>query len=71
MQDWHVQYRKSEADHVEWFPTLERAIEAACGLIDNGYDVYGIGWGSLDDSISKDHIASIYGLWVRAKPHWK
>jgi hypothetical protein len=40
--DWHVQYRKGEADHVEWFPTPEHAIEAACVLIDNGCDVHGI-----------------------------
>jgi hypothetical protein len=47
--DWHVQYRKGEVDHVEWFPTPKQAIEAACGLIDNGCDVHGIGSGSLDE----------------------
>jgi len=52
--DWHVQYRY--------------AIEAACGLIDESCDVYGIGFGSLDDSIAKNQIARIYALWSRAKP---
>jgi hypothetical protein len=65
--DWHVQYRKNEAEHIGWFATPEEAIETACALIDDGYDVYGIGSGSLDDSIAKDQIARIYGFWVRAK----
>jgi hypothetical protein len=134
--DWHVQYRKGEADHVEWFPTPRTAIcygrcrqaqrrtafvamvfcairiqslilanacsiravpqrltifvcnsvaftcsppitrsgdaiEVACVLIDNGCDVHGIGFGSLDDSIAKDHIARVYALWVKPRPHSK
>src|SRR5271166_2000169 len=36
MPDWHVQYRRHEAEHIGWFPTPEFAIEAACGLIDDG-----------------------------------
>jgi hypothetical protein len=67
-RDWHVQYKKNEAEHVEWFATPEEAIEAACGLIDEGCDVFGIGAGSLDDSIAKDQIARIYGLWAKTKP---
>ena len=66
--DWHVQYRKDEAEHIRWFSTPEEAIDAACGLIDDGGDVYGIGSGSLDDSITKDQISRIYAIWVRAKP---
>jgi hypothetical protein len=31
----------------------------ACGLIDDGGDVYGIGSGTLDDSITKDQISRI------------
>ena len=44
--DWHVQYRKNKAEHIGWFPTPEEAIESACGLIDDGCEVYGIGLGS-------------------------
>ena len=69
--DWHVQYRRGEADHIECFPTPEQAIEAACSLIDNGCDVHSIGFESLDDSIAKDHIARIYALWVMARPNSK
>jgi hypothetical protein len=66
--DWHVQYRKCEAEHIGWFATPEEAIETACGLIDDGCNVFGIGSGSLDDSISKEQIARIYALWAKAKP---
>jgi hypothetical protein len=66
--DWHVQYRKSEAEHIGWFATPEEAIETACRLIDDGCDVHGIGSGSLDDSIAKDQISRIYDLWAKAKP---
>jgi hypothetical protein len=65
---WHVQYRKDAADHVDRHPTPEKAIEAACGLLDDGCDVYGIGTGPLSDSIGKDVIARIYAMWVKAKP---
>jgi hypothetical protein len=43
---WHVQYRKDATDHIERHPSPERAIESACHLIDEGYDVYGIGIGN-------------------------
>ena len=64
--DWHVRYRKNEAEHTGWFATPEEAIEDACGLIDDGCDVYGIGFGSLDDSIAADQIARVYTLWAKA-----
>ncbi len=40
---------------------------AACGLIDDGCDVYGIGTGPLSDTIGKDEMARIYAMWARAK----
>jgi hypothetical protein len=64
---WHVQYRNAEADHIVRRPSPEEAIEAACQLIDDGCDVYGIGTGSLTDSIAKNEIAKIYDFWVREK----
>ena len=65
--NWHVQYRRGTADHVVRHPTPERAIEAACRLIDDGCDVYGVGTGPLTDSIEKEQIARIYTMWARAK----
>jgi len=62
-RDWHVQYQENEAKHVAWFANPEAAIEAACDLMDDGCDVYGIGSGSLENSITKDCIARIYALW--------
>jgi hypothetical protein len=61
--DWHVQYRIAEAEHVVMHATPEAAIEAACRLMDEGRDVFGIGFGSLEDSIGKKEIARIYALW--------
>ena len=46
-------------------PSPELAIEAACQLMDDGCDVYGMGTGPLADSIAKDEIARIYAIWVR------
>ena len=66
--EWYVQYRQGQADRVEWFPTSELAIEAGCILIDKGCDVYGIGVGSLDDAVSRDHISRIYSLWAKLRP---
>jgi hypothetical protein len=39
------QYRKNGSDHVLRAPSPEAAIEAACRLIDEGSDVFGIGTG--------------------------
>jgi hypothetical protein len=64
---WHVQYRKDAIDHIERHPSPERAIESACRLIDDGFDVYGVGTGSLDDSIEREQIAQIYVMWAREK----
>jgi len=65
--EWHIQFRLDDADHIVWHLNPEDAIEAACLLIDDGYDVYGIGTGPLTDSIDEDQIARIYALWARAK----
>lgn len=64
---WHVQYRKNAVDHIDRHPTPQTAIEAACNLLDDGYDVYGIGTGPLTDSIDQDQVTRIYAIWVRAK----
>jgi hypothetical protein len=64
---WHVQYHKGATDHIERHPSPERAIEAACRLIDEGCDVYGVGTGPLTDSIDRDQIARIYAMWAREK----
>jgi hypothetical protein len=64
---WHIQYLGDGADLVVRYPSPEQAIEAACGLIDDGCDVYGIGTGPLTDSIERKQIARIYALWLRAK----
>jgi hypothetical protein len=64
---WHVQYRKDATDRIERHPSPEKAIEAACRLIDDGYDVYSVGTGPLTDSIEREQIARIYAMWARPK----
>ena len=65
---WFVRYKKSAEDHLERMSTPEHAIETACRLLDDGWEVYGIGTGPLTDSIEKEQIARIYDLWARARP---
>lgn len=64
---WHVQHARDAMDQIDWYPTQEEAIEAACRLIDLGRDVCGIGAGSLGDTITRDDIARIYAMWFRAR----
>jgi hypothetical protein len=64
---WHVQYSKDAIDHIARHPSPEKAIEAACRLMDDGCDVYGVGTGPLTDSIDKEQIARIYAMWERAR----
>jgi hypothetical protein len=65
--EWHVQYREGRIDRLAMFPSPETAIEAACRLMDDDRDVFGIGTGPLTDSIGKPEIARIYALWTRVK----
>jgi hypothetical protein len=60
--EWHVQYRCDARYYTARHTTPERAIEAACRLIDTGCDVYGIGAGPFTDSIDRDKISRIYAL---------
>jgi hypothetical protein len=69
--EWHIRYRKKEAEQIRWFATPEEAIETACGLTDNGCEVFEIGLGSLDNSISKEQIARIYDIWAKYKARSK
>jgi hypothetical protein len=62
---WHVQYRSGATDHLVQHPTPEAAIEAACHLIDDGCDVYGIGTGPLTDSIGRIEIGRIHAFWAK------
>jgi hypothetical protein len=65
---WHVQYRRDTMmEHITRHPSPEDAIEAACRLIEDGCDVFGIGTGPLSEAIERDQIARIYALWARAK----
>ena len=65
---WHVQYREDAIPRIAMHASPEQAIEAACGLIDDGCDVYGIGTGPLTDSVGQVEIARIYAIWAKAKP---
>ena len=48
--NWHVQYRKHEAEQIGWFATPEEAIETACDLINDGLQRF-------RDRLRKEQIA--------------
>jgi hypothetical protein len=64
---WHVQYKAGGSENVLGFPSAERAVEAACLLIDDGLQVLGIGTDELDPTIAEDEIARISAIWAREK----
>ena len=64
---WRVQYRDESGKSILAFRSPERAIEAACSLIDSGYQVLSIGSADPDDAISEIEIARIYAIWERGK----
>jgi len=66
---WHVQFTPPGGEaEIARCPSPERAIEKACGLIDAGCDVFGIGTGPLSDSIDRVQIQRIYRMWKVAQP---
>jgi len=65
---WHIKYRTGTADFVDRYPSPESAIEAACGLMDAGYEVYGVGTDSPADAIGRAEIDRIYALWKLEMP---
>jgi hypothetical protein len=65
--EWHVQFRRDAADHIDWHQNQEEAIDAACRLVDGGIDVFGLGTGPLTDAIGPEFIDRLYQLWAREK----
>jgi CheY-like chemotaxis protein len=63
----HVQYRDGAIDHMASHPNPERAIEAACLLLDHGCEVYEIATEPLTDIVGRDEIARIHAIWARAQ----
>jgi hypothetical protein len=64
---WHVRYKAEGGESLLVFPSAERAIEAACSLADNGFQVLGIGARDHGASFAEIEIARIYAIWARAK----
>jgi hypothetical protein len=64
---WRVQYNDESGERVLAFRSPERAIEAACSLIDRGRQVFSIGTADPGDAISEIEIARIYAIWAREK----
>jgi hypothetical protein len=64
---WYVRFRFDGSGHIDRYPTREAAMEAACRLIKDKVDVYGLGTGPLANSLDKDQIAHIYELWARTE----
>jgi hypothetical protein len=65
--DWFIQYRSGETDNVARHNSLDGAIESACKLLDDGCDVFSIGYQTIDNAVSKQDIESVYSIWVSAK----
>jgi len=58
---WDIRYNSDGLDHLQSHPTAENAIEAACSLLDQGCDVYGVWTGDLAESIDREQIIRIHG----------
>jgi hypothetical protein len=66
--EWTVQYKQAGVDRTVDAVNPDDAVRTACQLMDDGYEVCGIGTGALTHMIGKEEIARLYALWVRAKP---
>jgi hypothetical protein len=63
---WDIRYNRDAEDHLELHATAEGAIEAACSLLDQGCDVYGVWTGDLAESIDREQIIRIHGLRIKS-----
>ena len=64
---WHVRCGTGH-ESIVGLETQEEAIEAACRLMDGGFNVVGIGSGA-EDALCCEQLALIYAIWVRARHH--
>ena len=64
---WRVQYKAESGVSVLAFRSPERAIEAACAIMDRGLKVLSIGTADPDDAISETDFARIYAIWARER----
>ena len=46
------------------FDTQDTAVEAACRLMDGGYNVVGVGTGPDENALSREDLARIYAIQV-------
>jgi hypothetical protein len=65
---WHVRCGPGH-EPIVGLQTQEQAIEAACWLMDGGFDVVGVGTGPTDDEVDRERMARVYAIWVRARYH--
>src|SRR5476651_1965860 len=63
---WDIRYNRDAEDHLELHATAEGAIEAACSLLDQGCDVYGVWTGDLAESIDREQIIRMHGLRIKS-----
>jgi hypothetical protein len=62
---WDVLFLDGKEERRARYEDHELAIDAACELIDKGYEVHGIGRGPLAYPIGKQTITRIYAIWAR------
>ena len=61
---WDIRYSRTGLDHLDSHPTAERAIGAACLLIDQGCDVHGI-WTGHTEALGREEIIRVCSLQIK------
>jgi len=64
---WDVLFLDGKEERLARYENHALAIDAACELINKGYEVHGISRGPLAYPIGKQTITHIYAIWAREK----
>ncbi len=64
---WDVLFLDGKEERLSRYENHALAIDAACELVDKGYEVHGIGRGPLAYPIGKHAITRIYAIWARER----
>lgn len=65
--EWQVRYQRRSTECFGRYPTQEIAVKAACLLIDQGCDVFGIGLASETAELGREQIAEFYRSWAHER----
>ena len=64
---WHLLYSKGRMNGIGLFPSAISAIETACRMLDDGYEIRSIGRGHPTGTPNRARLIELHAFWVQGR----